>query len=241
MDEEYTKLPRLYTPETFLPGTAVQLSPGQAHYLRAVLRRDEGAMIRIFNGRDGEYAARLSAISKKSAICVPESLIRPQEEESPLHLFFCPIKKNRMEILIEKAVELGVSDIHPVLSARTETRKLNTERLNAQITEAAEQCERLSLPVLHPVKTLHEALRQAQRPKPLLWCRERGAAKPLADFEPPPAWAFLIGPEGGFTEDETALLESAEDVAAVSLGPRILRSETAALGALAFAVFSKTS
>ncbi len=214
------------------------MTENQAHYLKTVLRRSEGSDIRVFNGRDGEFKATIDSLGKQSVRITPQTLIRLQPEASAqIHLFFCPIKKSRMDILIEKTTELGVTDFHPVLSDRTEMRKLNETRLKSQIIEAAEQCERMTLPVLHGLAPLTKTLQDTRRPAPLLWCRERGNAAPIKDYPKPASWAFLIGPEGGFTDDEIRRLENTENVCAVSLGGSILRSETAAIAAVSFAGF----
>lgn len=137
----------------------------QAHYLKNVLRKTEGEYVRLFNGRDGEWVYCLTALGKKGAEARAQEQIRAQTEKNrKIHAYFPPIKKNRMDFMIEKAVELGVTDLHPILTQNTETRKINEDRLQAQIIEAAEQCERLDLPILHPLSDIFAALKSCSAP-----------------------------------------------------------------------------
>jgi 16S rRNA (uracil1498-N3)-methyltransferase len=239
MQNDYTKTPRLYTPQKLERDTPIVLSDAQNHYLRSVIRLSEGDPIRLFNGADGEWAARLLELSKKQCRAAPFELLKPQPPEIPrVHLLFAPFKKHRMDVMIEKSVELGVTDLHPVLTARTEIRTLNEDRLRAQITEASEQCERMDLPRLHSLQPLAQKLQSKDCPPTVLWGRERGEAVPLADVSIEHR-AFLIGPEGGFDDRETTFLESQAHVKAISMGPQILRCETAALAALAYILIKK--
>lgn len=186
-------------------------------------------MIRVFNGQDGEYSTKILRLAKSEAQI--ELLEKTREQPAPArhtHLFFAPIKKHRMDFLIEKAVELGASDLHPVLTQYTEMRKINAQRLRTQIIEAAEQCERLTVPTLHPLSDLKKAVAAWQNKDPILWCQERTDAPLLKTLEGMKS-AFLIGPEGGFAPEETDFLAAQKKIRAVSLGPDILRSETAAL------------
>ncbi len=223
-----TKAPRLYTPANLVSGGHAVLDEGQAHYLKNVLRRGPGDILRLFNGQDGEFLGRIAAIGKKNAEIELETLLRPQLPlKRRVHLFFAPIKKNRMDFLIEKAVELGVTDLHPIVTRYTEVRALKEDRLQAQIIEAAEQCERLDLPVLQPVIDMFAAVKHYNGD--ILACIERG------DHPAPQAQrmagdvAGLIGPEGGFTLEEIERLSAQENIKFVSLGDNILRAETAAL------------
>lgn len=227
--KDLTKAPRLYTTAALAKNRPVELETAQAHYLKSVLRLSEGEQIRLFNGQDGEWRATLQAQGKKTATAHPCEQTAAQPENTPaLHLLFAPIKKHRMEILIEKAVELGVTDLHPVITAHTEVRKINTERLKAQIVEAAEQCERLDIPKLHNPAPLLQAVNNWSLAFPVYWAAERTEqAENLAGTKNPQA--FLIGPEGGFHEDEKRLLSQHEKVRPLSLGPRILRAETASI------------
>ncbi len=225
----FKKLPRLYVDRDLQPGQTLAFPEAQAHYLRNVLRQSPGDGLRLFNGRDGEYRAVLDSVDKKSVTARCETLIRPQQDTIfSIHLFFAPIKKARLDFLIEKAVELGATHLHPIITQNTEIRVLNEDRLRLQIVEAAEQCERMDIPVLSPLQKL-EDLPQFWTGETILACIERHDAQPLKTET---AHAILIGPEGGFTESETAFLNSLDFIRPVSLGPRILRSETAVCAAL---------
>ena len=236
-EKDAHKLPRLYVGGALAQGLHIDLEAAQAHYLRNVLRRQEGDFVRVFNGSDGEWLARIFSLGKKKGEAVAEKCLRKQpgvDEGSEVHLYFTPIKKQRMDMLIEKAVELGVRELHPVITRRTEIRKVNEERVRVQVTEAAEQCERMDIPVLHSVRRLEEILSGLD--VPLYACIERDPeAQALGERELGKKTAFLIGPEGGFEENEIAELLACENVTAVSLGESILRAETAALACLSWA------
>lgn len=211
---------------TLQVGDSIILSEEHAHYLKNVLRRQDGDSVRIFNGMDGEFLCHLRDLGKKSGLAHAAELIRAQPSpRAPVHLYFAPIKKNRLEWMIEKAVELGATDLHPVITQNTEVRDLNIPRTEQQIIEAAEQSESMTLPRLHPVVKL-----SALTAGPILACLERADAKPLATALPPPGQpvSFLIGPEGGFTADEMKWINTQPHFTPVSLGENILRAETAA-------------
>jgi 16S rRNA (uracil1498-N3)-methyltransferase len=181
---------------------------------------------------------QIAAISKSSASVVPIHQTRPQSEEIDLQLLFAPIKRARIDIMIEKAVELGVSALVPVITRRTIVSRLNLERLNAHAREAAEQTERLSVPAVLAPQPLDAALKDWPSSRRLILCDESGDAPSIArvlqEVEPcPESWAVLIGPEGGFDPSELDLLRTFPFVTPVSLGPRVLRADTAALAALA--------
>lgn len=235
--DTYKKLPRLFVDRELGPGQTVLLEQAQAHYLRNVLRRGEGDGIRLFNGRDGEWHARLSQLGKKTADATCDTQITPQPQPGPeIHLIFAPIKKNRMDMLVEKAVELGATHLHPVLTRNTEVRNINPDRLLAQITEAAEQCERLDRPSLSSLQSLPDFLTGWPKSTHIAACIEReNQTAPLSEiFESgQSAYTVLIGPEGGFTAEEKALMGKQPDlIRPASLGPYILRAETAACYAL---------
>jgi 16S rRNA (uracil1498-N3)-methyltransferase len=226
------KLPRLYVTLDLAPGAPVAFSDDQSHYLRSVLRLSAGDRVRAFNGRDGEYLCAMDELTKKGAHATATEQILPQPPAPPaLHLYFAPIKKARMDMLVEKAVELGATALHPVITQNTEIRQINEDRLRAQIAEAAEQCERLDVPALHPAINL-SALNTGGAP--LYACLERSETAPhlAAAIKPGPA-ALLIGPEGGFTAEEINFIKALPAVTPVTLGPRTLRAETAAIAALA--------
>ncbi|MCF8495090.1 MAG: 16S rRNA (uracil(1498)-N(3))-methyltransferase [Alphaproteobacteria bacterium] len=233
MSELYGTLQRLYVREDLAAEGVILLDSKACHYFKNVLRRQEGESFRVFNGRDGEFIARIETLGKKEGrACIVLKLKDQPATVLPLHLLFSPLKKDRMDFLIEKAVELGVTDLHPVLMRRTSNRKINEDRLHAQIIEAAEQCERLTMPTLHPLSSLERVI-TSWSGLPLCWARERGNAQELGTLTEIPQ-AFLLGPEGGFDEAECAFLESKTAVKAVSLGERIYRAETAALVCLAY-------
>lgn len=227
-------LPRLFVEDSLGSGQDLSLDQDQAHYLFNVLRRGAGDRARLFNGRDGEWRATLEPKGKRGAVARVESLLRVQPPPGAVvHLVFAPLRKDRMDFLIEKAVELGVGAFHPVLTERTENRHPNAARLRRQMIEAAEQCERLDLPVLSNALPLSDFLGTHDPALPLLACIERGDHPPLPTGRPAGDVGVLIGPEGGWSERERDLILRGPNVHPVSLGPRILRAETAALYALA--------
>lgn len=222
------KTPRLYIDAALGPNANIELGPDHAHYLKSVLRLPEGEPVRVFNGRDGEWLCTIARLGKKAGTLRAEQNRKPQPTAKPeIHLLFAPIKKHRMDFLIEKAVELGASDLHPVITAHTQNHKINQDRLQAQIIEAAEQCERMDIPTLHPIEKLGNKLQNIQTPVPIYWAAERLDAAPIHTIASPQS--FLIGPEGGFSEDEITTLSAHKDITPVSLGENILRAETAAL------------
>ncbi len=231
MNNDFSKSPRLYVSADCAAGSSVTLPAPQAHYLKNVMRAPIGSPVRLFNGRDGEWHAAITLLDKKKVVLTLESQIRPQPEpRRPMHLLCAPIKKARMEWLIEKAVELGATDLHPVITHHTEVRDINTERTRAQIVEAAEQCERLDIPALHDIMPLKAKLAIWPQDIPLLIALERADAPLLARAVPETGpLAFLIGPEGGWSAEEREFPGNLPFLKPVSLGPDILRAETAAL------------
>lgn len=224
------KTPRLYTAAALMQDGAFSLNEPQTHYVRNVMRLKEGGHIRAFNGRDGEFAAVITGLGKKSAALLCTQKLKQQPQVPPrIHLLFAPLKKHRMDQIIEKTVELGVTDLHPIITAHTEVRSLNTERLTAQMIEAAEQSERLEIPVLHPITTLYEKMKAWDKNIPLFWATEAEKDVAPALTQALKASAFLIGPVGGFNAAENASLSALPFIKPVSLGPRVLRAETAAI------------
>lgn len=232
----YEPRTRLYVKDDLASEARIELTLGQAHYLSAVLRLRPGAPVALFNGRDGEWQARIESCRRKGGAALVEHRLRAQESEPDVWLAFAPIKRARIDFLIEKATELGASVLQPVLTQRTVIERLNLERLRAHALEAAEQTERLSLPELREPVTLEHLLATWPSERNLLFCDETGTsasiAQSLAKAEPGP-WAILTGPEGGFAETELDALKKLPFVSAVGLGPRVLRADTAALSALA--------
>lgn len=199
------------------------------------MRRAAGEHVRLFNGREGEWLCDIAALDKKGGQAVPAACLRAQPAPGcAVHLVFAPLKKARMDMLVEKAVELGASHLHPVLTRRTAVREVNEARLRAQIAEAAEQCERMDVPVLSPLIPLERLCASWAGPR-LLACVERSDAPPPGALLGKGAdAAFLVGPEGGFDEEERAFLADASAVSPISLGATVYRAETAALVCLAW-------
>ena len=227
---------RLFVAADLAAGAAVELSPDQAHYLRNVMRLGEGDTVALFNGRDGEFRARLDRFGKRDARTVVETQSRAQTAEPDLWLVFAPLKRARIDYLIEKATELGASALVPVMTQHTVVERLNLDRLRAHAIEAAEQSERLTVPALAAPQPLAALLDEWDRARRIMLCDESGTAPPAATALASitaSAWAVLIGPEGGFAETELDALRKLPFVSAVSLGPRILRADTAALAGLA--------
>ena len=206
------------------------------HYLRDVLRLDVGAAIALFNGTDGEWRGRIAELGRHRAVLSVTQQTRPPEAATDLWLLFAPLKRARLDWLVEKATELGVSVLWPVRTAHTQAERLNMERLRRQVIEAAEQSERLTLPELRPPERLVRVLAGWPEKRHLLVCDETGAGEPAAVVAARRAGAplaVLIGPEGGFAETELDPMGKLAFVSRIGLGPRVLRAETAALAALA--------
>ena len=224
-------LPRLFVADDLAIGVPISLPPAQTHYLGRVMRRGVGDAVRLFNGRDGEMLARLSEVSRNAAICVPDAVLRAQEPEPDLWLAFAPLKREATEMVVEKATELGATRLIPVLTARCNSQRVNTERWRSIAIEAAEQSERLSLPdIAEPVR-LAQFLAAWPAERPLIAAIERTSAAPIAGQAGPVG--LLIGPEGGFAPDELEFIRRHPFVITASLGPRVLRAETAAIVGLA--------
>ena len=230
---------RLYVDDPLEAERTLGLDHGRAHFLRSVLRLARGAQLALFNGRDGEWLARIDGLGKGWASLVVESRRRPQDRPPDLWLLFAPIKRARIDFLVEKATELGVSVLQPVVTRHTDVTRVNTGRLAANAREAAEQCERLSVPEVREPSELFACLALWPPGRRLLVCAESGAARPLdqvlrqAEAQEAAPWAVLTGPEGGFARSELDALGKLAFVTPVSLGPRVLRADTAALAALA--------
>ncbi|MBU0725800.1 MAG: 16S rRNA (uracil(1498)-N(3))-methyltransferase [Alphaproteobacteria bacterium] len=227
---------RLHAGERLAQGQAVALPKEQAHYLRSVLRLTPGAKVALFNGQDGEWLAEIADLGKSSAILTPIRQLRPQAEEPDLWLVFAPVKHARIDFLAEKATELGVSALWPVFTQRTIVSRVNEDRMRANAIEAAEQSERLTVPQVLPPAKLAAALSSWPADRRLIVCDETGKGPPVSQALADNVYlrnAVLIGPEGGFTETELDGLRKLPFVTPVSLGPRVLRADTAALAALA--------
>lgn len=222
------RLPRIVIDQDLNEGAEIPLDEDVAHYLKNVLRRPDGAELRVFNGRDGEFIASTQTHSKKLTVMTIKKQIRIQPGVGhETHLVFALIKKDRQDFMIEKAVELGVTHFHPVLTQQTIIRDLNETRLQKQIREASEQCERLDIPQLLPLKKL-ESLAWPND-IPLYAGLERQDVPFLGSIDAPFKTGLLIGPEGGFSEQEHAFLLKDKTITPVSLGDTILRAETASI------------
>ncbi|MER2519355.1 MAG: 16S rRNA (uracil(1498)-N(3))-methyltransferase [Bdellovibrionales bacterium] len=241
---------RLFVEADLEIGASVAVSAEQAHYLLHVLRMKPGEEIRLFNGHDGEWKASLGMETKKGLMIAVEKHLREQKEEPDLWLCCAPIKKAHFDYMIEKATELGVAAIKPVLTSRAQIREVNAQRCRGIAIEAAEQSERLNVPVIRETMNLESFVAQwrenmATSDRRLIVCAEWGEATPVQTAlkelakprkglpSNPPSAAIVTGPEGGFAAEELALLGAIPNVVFVRLGPRILRADTAALAALA--------
>ena len=222
---------RLFVSEPLANGRSFMLEADQAHYLGNVMRRGVGDSVSLFNGQDGEWSARIESIRKDRCLVVPERQSRAQTGEQPLTLVFAPLKRDTTHLVVEKATELGATRLLPVLTERTNTQRLNLERLMAIAREAAEQCERLSVPEIADPQPLYSLL-AAWNPAEILHAAIERSHAGLPEGGPGPM-ALLIGPEGGFTPAELELLRRSPFVRAAGLGPRVLRAETAAIVGLA--------
>ena len=226
---------RLFIPRDLGPGAELALDPGQSRYLAAVMRQAVGDEVLLFNGRDGEWLAKISAVTKRAVAVRAETLARPQAAGPDLDLIVALVKRTRLETIVEKAAELGARRVRLTLTQRTNAERTRIERLNAIATEAAEQTGRLDVPQIAEPAKLETLIADWPEGRRLLFCDEAGEAKPILDALRDDAagpWAILIGPEGGFSPKERAMLRALPYVTAASLGPRILRADTAAISAL---------
>jgi 16S rRNA (uracil1498-N3)-methyltransferase len=230
---------RLFVDAPLAEDATVACTPAQANYLRNVLRLEAGDAILVFNGRDGEWRAELAQAGKRGVTLVVGDRARAQENGPDLHYLFAPLKRARLDWMVEKATEMGVSRLRPVLTRRTVAERVNLERMRAHTVEAAEQCGILRIPEIDAPERLERALAAwppAGPSRPLVFCDESGEETcpftALARIAPGPV-AVLVGPEGGFDPAERELLLSQPFVTRISLGPRILRADTAAVAALA--------
>jgi len=227
---------RLFVTSALATGAIVELGQEQAHYLKNVMRLGEGEAVALFNGGDGEFRARIESFGKRAASLTVGEQIRAQTPEPDLWLVFAPLKRARIDYLVEKATELGASALIPVITRHTHVERLNLERLRTHAIEAAEQSERLTVPRLAEPRALDDVLAAWDASRRIMLCDESGTAPPasiaLAN-QSAVSWAVLIGPEGGFAETELDALRKLPFVSPVSLGPRILRADTAALAGLA--------
>ncbi|MGI9413136.1 MAG: 16S rRNA (uracil(1498)-N(3))-methyltransferase [Hyphomicrobiales bacterium] len=230
------KSPRLYVEADLGDGRDVALAGAQSHYLRNVMRLKPGASVRLFNGRDGEWRAEVSFLDRKAGTCVCRERTRPQDTPLDLHYLFAPLKQARLDYMAQKATEMGASVLQPVRTRHTVVSRVKCERLLANAVEAAEQCNLLTIPDVRDMVGLGEVLDGWDEGRRLIYCDEDAEiASPLAALKALDAGplAVLIGPEGGFSTEERDRLRTHPGVTAISLGPRIMRADTAAVAALA--------
>jgi 16S rRNA (uracil1498-N3)-methyltransferase len=219
----------LFVRQLLSEGAGVELDAGQANYLGNVMRLGVGAELLVFDGRSGEWLARISDAAKKSMTLSVECRTREPESVPDVWLGFAPVKRTQTDWLVEKATELGVARLIPVMTQRTVAERVKLERLEAIAIEAAEQCGRTVVPEIAEPVTLKQLLNASAR---TLYFADEGGGEPVAAAVKPGPALILTGPEGGFTDEERALVRAAENAVPISLGPRILRAETAALAAL---------
>ena len=225
-------LPRLFVRQPLVEGASVEVDAGQAHYLGNVMRLMEGAELLLFDGVSGEWLARVVETAKKRMILSVERRIREAETVPDVWLAFAPVKRTQTDWLVEKATELGAARLIPVVTQRTIVERVKLDRLEAIAIEAAEQCGRTSLPAIAEPLTLARFLANRGASRTLFFADENGGESAASAFTPGPA-VILTGPEGGFTDGERTAIRAATGAIPISLGPRILRAETAALAALA--------
>ncbi|QBX33582.1 16S rRNA (uracil(1498)-N(3))-methyltransferase [Paracoccus liaowanqingii] len=225
---------RLYIDQPLVAGQPVPLDGAQAHYLSGVMRLRAGDAVTVFNGRDGAWAATLAEAGKHGGTLDVGAQTAPQQDPPDLWLVFAPIKKARTDFIVEKAAEMGAARIQPVSTDHTNSERIRQDRLQAHAVEAAEQCGGTFVPPVADLVPLSQLLDGWDPARRILWADEArvGPAEALAGLPPGP-WAILIGPEGGFSAVERAHLSRLRFVTPVSLGPRILRADTAAVAALA--------
>jgi 16S rRNA (uracil1498-N3)-methyltransferase len=227
--------PRLFVDADLDPGGAIPLAREQANYLINVMRRGAGDLVLVFNGRDGEWRARIEIAGKRQASLVIENQARAQSGGPDLHYLFAPLKRSRLDYMVQKATELGVARLQPDLTRHTVAERINSERMRANIIEAAEQCGILRIPTVAPPERLDRALASWDPARRLIFCDEGAPiADPVAALRnvAPGPIAVLIGPEGGFAPEERDALVALPFVVRLAMGPRIMRADTAAVAAL---------
>ncbi|MER9183637.1 16S rRNA (uracil(1498)-N(3))-methyltransferase [Mesorhizobium sp. M0159] len=230
------KMQRLFVPDGLGPDIEFDIGPQQSHYLSHVLRLGEGAEILVFNGRDGEWSAAIAAKSKKALRLKLLALQRPQPPLPDLVYCFAPLKQGRLDYLVQKAVEMGAGILQPVITQHTQVAKPGIERLRANVVEAAEQCGILAVPELREAEKFERLLAGWDRERRLIFCDEDASTNsplPALQAVRENKLGLLVGPEGGFSDEERRMLRALPFVTAIPLGPRILRADTAAVAALA--------
>jgi 16S rRNA (uracil1498-N3)-methyltransferase len=227
---------RLFVEAALADGETIACSEAQANYLRTVLRLASGARILVFNGRDGEWAATYAPVGKRGAELTIGARVRAQSDGPDIDYLFAPLKRARLDYMVQKATEMGVARLRPVNTRHTIAERINLERMRANAVEAAEQCGLLRVPTIAAPVSLTQAITQWDAMRALIFCdeasEEKNPIKILEGLASRPV-GVLIGPEGGFSDEERSLLRAQPFVVALPLGPRIMRADTAAIAALA--------
>lgn len=230
---------RLFINSDLIPEASIALGRDQSHYLANVMRQKAGDSVALFNGRDGEWTATITDINKRAVTLNTTQQTKPQTPEPDLWLAFAPIKKARLDFITQKATELGVARLIPVMTRRTIVDRVKTDRMVANAVEAAEQCERLTVPTISDAVKLDKLLQDWPADRHLMFCDEDLSGEPahtalqkVASKDKPGPWGLLIGPEGGFDDTERSLIRNHPRCVTVSLGPRVLRADTAAMAAI---------
>lgn len=230
------RIPRLFCPDPLRPGASVGLPGDHAHYLGRVLRLTAGAQLKLFNGDDGEFLCDIATISKKSCVAVPKEQTATPGKLPDLHYLFAPLKVGRLDYMAQKATEMGAAVLQPVITEFTQNRRIKHARLVANTIEAAEQCNLVAVPRTCQIQKLDDILQGWDKSRTLVFCDETALrlnpTKQLCALKGKPV-ALLVGPEGGFSPTEREMLRALPFVMPISIGPRILRADTAAVAALA--------
>jgi len=235
---------RLFVDAPLVAGAEIECTREQANYLVNVLRLATGDAVLVFNGRDGEWQAHVGLQTRKSCVLSVTQAVRAQDDGPDIDFLFAPLKRARLDYMVQKATELGVRRLRPVITRRTIAERVNLERMRANVIEAAEQCGILRVPEVEEPQKLADVLAAWGEPRRLIVCDEsaavtnpiealRAAFSQPDEFRQSPAVGVLVGPEGGFDSSERELLLSRPFVVAISLGPRVMRADTAAVAALA--------
>ena len=230
------RMQRLFVDAPLSVAAEIAASPDQFNYMANVLRMDEGAEVLVFNGRDGEWKARISYPTRKKIVLAAVEQTRPQPPLPDLHYLFAPLKTGRMDYLIQKAVEMGAGLIRPVMTQHVQGKIHSLDKLTAYAMEAAEQCGILAVPEIAEPQKLNDLLAAWPNDRRIIYCDEGDAGQnplPILQGLSDRHFALLVGPEGGFSDEERQLLRSLDFVTPIPLGPRILRADTAAVAALA--------
>jgi 16S rRNA (uracil1498-N3)-methyltransferase len=230
------RMQRLFVPHDLAQGLEIEADVQQSHYLANVLRLGERAQLLLFNGRDGEWLAQVATVAKKRVTLAPVTQTRIQPEHPNLVYCFAPLKQGRLDYLVQKAVEMGAGLLQPVITQHTQMSTVGIDRLRANVIEAAEQCGILAIPRVAEVVKLDRVLWEWEPGRQLIFCDESAETNnpaPILKTISSRKLGLLIGPEGGFSEDERRQLRALPFVTPIPLGPRILRADTAAVAALA--------